>query len=674
MTIKKDNKPSIDAETIPELAGTDNMNNSAKEDVKDGILSRRDFIKTSALAGAGAAAVMQAPQASAHESAELNINIPEEIPRTLAEAAQPANFPMTGAEVFAKFCSDEGLAGFFCCPGNYNMINAIAAEGIPCYGGRTEGNMASAADGFSRVTGEIAATSGTEGPGFTNMIMNIGAANAARTPLLVIASNKTIGEDDTEHGIQTAYQQAQTEGLKKWGKRMITPNRIYEYSAYAFRQLKTGVPKPVHLDFPGEISGARFEEPGELQYYHDKTRYRTESRAHPDPADITRAVQMIGAAERPMIVASAGVFYDKAWEVLLEVAEKNDIAVTESAPQRGHFSDGHPLSASTGLDAVRSADLVILVGQYCMPSVGEFAFPPEAKWIRIDPDATDIGRNLPIDLGIVSSERAALEALAEALPNRSRQAWREELASARKAFDDQSEEYYQLGLKYSADTDSIHPAVIGKELNNFLYNGDIAPDETTVVSGGYGIGRYTRRYLRAFRPGQICNGAYQYGAIGPDIGYAVGVGAAVQQGVGPQAPYKGAPIFGVTGDAGAGYSIMEFETLSKYRIPAIMIVYNNNAWGVWPSGGGRGAVRAQHMYLFQENLRYDKVVEALGAHGEYVTSPEQMKPALQRSYDLAAKEGIPSLINCQGKKEFWTNQYPPAMPRHFAPGALAYYK
>ena len=674
MTIKNDNKPSIDAETIPELAGNDNMNNSAKEDVKDGILSRRDFIRTSALAGAGAAAVMQAPQASAHESAEMNINIPEEIPRTLAEAAQPANFPMTGAQVFAKFCSDEGLAGFFCCPGNYNMINAIAAEGIPCYGGRTEGNMTSAADGFSRVTGEIAATSGTEGPGFTNMIMNIGAANAARTPLLVIASNKTIGEDDTEHGIQTAYQQAQTEGLKKWGKRMITPNRIYEYSAYAFRQLKTGVPKPVHLDFPGEISGARFEEPGELQYYHDKTRYRTESRAHPDPADITRAVQMIAAAERPMIVASAGVFYDKAWEVLLEVAEKNDIAVTESAPQRGHFSDGHPLSASTGLDAVRSADLVILVGQYCMPSVGEFAFPPEAKWIRIDPDATDIGRNLPIDLGIVSSESAALEALAEALPNRSRQAWREELASARKAFDDQSEEYYQLGLKYSADTDSIHPAVIGKELNSFLYNGDIAPDETTVVSGGYGIGRYTRRYLRAFRPGQICNGAYQYGAIGPDIGYAVGVGAAVQHGVGPQAPYKGAPIFGVTGDAGAGYSIMEFETLSKYRIPAIMIVYNNNAWGVWPSGGGRGAVRAQHMYLFQENLRYDKVVEALGAHGEYVTSPEQMKPALQRCYDLAAKEGIPSLINCQGKKEFWTNQYPPAMPRHFAPGALAYYK
>ncbi len=638
------------------------------------MVSRRNFIKGTALAGAGAAAMLQSESSEAHEADAMDIKIPDEIPRTLAEAAKPANFPMSGAEVFAKFMSDEGVAGFFCCPGNYNMINAIAAEGIPSYGGRCEGNMTAAADAFTRVTGEIAATSGTEGPGFTNMIMNIGAANSSRTPLLVIASNKTIGEDDTEHGIQTAYQQPQTDGLKKWGKRLITPNRIYEYSAYAFRQLKTGVPKPVHLDFPGEISRARFEEPGELQYYYDKTRYRTESKAHPNPADISKAVEMIQRAERPMIVASTGVFYDKAWDALLEVAEKNDIAVTESAPMRGHFSDGHELSASTALDAVRSADLVILVGQYCMPSIGEFAFGPDAKWIRIDPDATDIGRNVPIDLGIVSSEQAALEALADALPARNRQGWRDEIAAARKAFDDQSEEYYNLGLQYSADTESIHPAVIGKHLQDFLYHGDIAPDQTTVVSGGYGIGRYTRRYLRAYRPGQICNGAYQYGAIGPDIGYTVGVGAAVQNGVGPQAPYKGAPIVGITGDAGAAYSIMEFETLGKYRIPAIMIVYNNNAWGVWTSGAGRGAVRAQHMYLFQENLRYEKIAEALGCNGEYVTSPEQMTPALERAYKLASDEGISTLINCQGKKEFWTNQYPPSMPRHFAPGALAYYK
>lgn len=639
-------------------------------------LSRRNFIRRSAL-GAGAAATLASSSMQAQapaESSKPGIRIPDEIPATLNEAANPANFPMTGAQVFAKFCMDEGVAGFFCCPGNYEMINAIAAEGIPSYGGRGESNMASAADAFCRVTGEIAVTSGTEGPGFTNMIMGIAAANSARSPLLVIASNKTIGEEDTEHGIQTAFQQPQTDGLKKWGKRIITPNRIYEYAAYAFRQLKTGIPKPVHLDFPGEVSRARFTEPGELKYYYDKTKYRTESKPHPAPADIRRAVDMIKKAQRPMIVASTGVFYDKAWEALKRVAEKNEIAVVESAPQRGHFSDDHYLSASTAPDAIRSADLVILVGQYCMPSVGEFAFGPDAHWIRVDPDAGDIGRNVPIDLGIVSSEKAALEALEDALPKRKRKAWVDELASAREKFAKEISEHYQLGLQYSKSTSSIHPAVMSKQLADFLYNDNIDKAQTTIVSGGYGIGRYMRRYIRAFRPGQICNGAYQYGAIGPDIGYSVGVGAAVKDGVGPQAPYKGAPVVAITGDAGAGYSIMEFDTLAKYKIPAIVIVYNNNAWGTWTSGVGRRATRSAHMYLFQENLRYDKIAEALGGHGEYVTSAEEFSPAVQRCFTIAEKENVPCLINCQGIKEFWTNAYPPGMPRHFAPGCMAYYK
>ena len=132
-----------------------------------------------------------------------------------------------------------------------------------------------------------------------------------------------------------------------------------------------------------------------------------------------------------------------------------------------------------------------------------------------------------------------------------------------------------------------------------------------MVSGGYGIARATRRYLRAYRPGQILNGAYQYGAIGPDVGYTVGAGAAVQQGVGPQAPYKGAPMLAITGDAGMGYSGMEIETLGKYKMPVVLVVYNNNAWGVWQSG--TRAPRSLHMYLFQENLRYDKVAEGSGS-------------------------------------------------------------
>lgn len=638
-------------------------------------VSRRKFVTRGAVAAAAAAGAHAA--ASTTERRDTAINVPSEVPASLAESPQPAEFPMTGAQVFAKACKEEGLAALFCAPGNYTVINAIASEGIPCYGGRTEGMMCAAADGFARVTGEVAAASGTEGPGFTNMIMNIAAANASRSPLLVLASNMTLALEDTEQGIQRVYQQPTTEGMRKYGKRLINPERVHEYAGYAFRQLKSGVPRPVHLDFPGEVARRTFESPEDLRYFHGKSQYRTESRPHPSPKDIAKAVAMLGKAERPIIVASAGVFYSKAWDALRAVAEKADIAVVESGPSRGHFADDHPLSANTAPDALLSADLVLLVGQYCMPNVGEYSFDPDVPYIRIDPDAADIGRNLPVTLGIVSCEKAALEALADALPAKRRPAWRDELAAARAAFEAENDEHYRLGLQYSDQASCVHPAVIAKEIEDLLYNGKLPKEQTTVISGGYGIARYTRRRMRAFRPGQICNGAYQYGAIGPDIGYTVGVGAAVQQGVGPQAPYKGAPVLAVTGDAGFAYSAMEVETLAKYRVPAVVVIYNNNAWGVWRSGasGGRSdTARAQHMYLFQENLRYEKIGEALGARGEYVTAAADFGPALQRSYDIAAKEGVSTVINCQAIKEFWSaRDYPPGLLQKAEPGCMAYY-
>ena len=138
------------------------------------------------------------------------------------------------------------------------MINAIAAAGIPAFGGRSEGSMASAADGFSRCTGEVTACSGTEGPGFTNMIMNIAVAHRARTPLLVLASNMTIAGDDRETSSRPVISSRPPTGMKKYGKRLIAPDRVREYGAYAFRNLKTGVPGPVHLDFPGEVDTHRF--------------------------------------------------------------------------------------------------------------------------------------------------------------------------------------------------------------------------------------------------------------------------------------------------------------------------------------------------------------------------------------------------------------------------------
>jgi thiamine pyrophosphate-dependent acetolactate synthase large subunit-like protein len=643
--------------------------------------SRRHFLRLSA-AGLGAAVGAAAGVASAADDAAgaadsiPSIRLADAFKASLAEAPAPTSFDgpgMSGAEVFANLCLQEDLAGLFCCPGNYTIINALAAAGIPTYGGRSEGSMCAMADGFSRATGEVTACSGTEGPGFTNMIMNIAAANAARTPLLVLASNMTLAGEDREAFIQHAYQQPTTVGLKKYGKRLIDPARVHEYGAYAFRNLKSGVPQPVHLDFPAEVARARFKSPGDLRDYYDKTRYRTESRAWPAPKDVDAALALIAKSQRPLIIAGQGVFQRKGWEALAKAAEKGDIAVATSGPTRGCFPDDHRLSIAAAPDALLSADLVIFVGQYCMPSPGEYRLNPEIKTIRVHPVQEDLGRNWPLDLGIVSDEAAFLEVLADRVPRKRREPWVDELARARKANQAQIDDIYKLGLGHSSKTGMLHPAVIARDTQDFI---DTHPEGKAVIpagAGGWTIGLFAGRYMRAYRPAQEIVPPYQYGAIGPDMAMMMGVSCAVQRGVGPQKGYEGVPTICLTSDAGAAYSLFELDTAIKYGWPTITVVYNNNAWGVWPNAAR--SARSMHMYLFQEHLRYDQMAEALGARGEYVRTPEDFRAALARAYKAGRDEKASTLINCQGIKEFTNGrEYPPgiALPAEPGTGAVAH--
>jgi len=111
--------------------------------------SRRNFLAP--VGAVAAAAALVRPSSILAAPSLPSIQIPKEIPGTLGEDAKVGSFEgkgMSGAEVFAKLCKEEDLSALFCCPGNYTVINAIAAAGIPAYGGRTEGAMCAAADGF----------------------------------------------------------------------------------------------------------------------------------------------------------------------------------------------------------------------------------------------------------------------------------------------------------------------------------------------------------------------------------------------------------------------------------------------------------------------------------------------------------------------------------------------
>lgn len=657
----------------------DNSNTESATNEKT--MNRRRFIQGSTVGIAAAATVASDPLHAADNKMTLgagtagsfditSIKIPSDFNKSMAAEPTPASFDgggMIGAQVFAKLCKQEKLAGLFCCAGNYTVINSMAAEGIPSYGGRTEGAMCSVADGFSRVTGEVVATSGTEGPGFTNMIVGIAAAHAARTPLLVLASNMQIAGEDRDPLIQTVYHQPTTEGMKKYGKRIIVPNRVHEYGGYAFRHLKSGIPGPVHLDFPAEVSREVFKNPSEIVDYHDSDHYRTESRAFPSPSEVKAAAKLIGKAKRPLLIAGQGVFQRKGWDALYKIMNRHDIAVVSSGPTQGHVPDDHRLSAGTANDALMSVDLVVFVGQYCMPNPSDWALPPGVKTIRVHPVQEEIGRNWSTDLGIVSDEKYFLEELADIIPRKKRASWVSELAAARKSFQDYNQVLYKTGLEHSAKTGTLHPAVLAQEVENFFFRGDVDPKQTVITGGGFTIGRFAARWLNAYRPGQAVMSGYQYGAIGPEIAMSLGTGIAVQRGVGPQAPYKGAPVVCITGDAGTAYSMFELDTAKKYKVPMIVIIYNNDCWGTY--GSTARTPQALHMYLFQEGLRYDKIAEGLGVRGEYVKTPEHFKQALARSYQLAEKEGLSTVLNCQAIKEFGNGRaYPPGPSWPVEPG------
>jgi hypothetical protein len=304
--------------------------------------TRRDFLKSSGLIAASGIAATGALKPSVAEAKASDTAGSLKLPEAFGVAAQtPAEsyaLPMTGAALFAKACKDEGLAAMFCCPGNYTVTHAMAKIGIPVYTGRDERSMVHAADAFTRVTGEVSATSGTEGPGFTNLVSGLANARAARTPILSLASNKSVKEEDTEAAIQVMEQESVTQHMVKWQKRLTNAHRNHEYAGYAFRQLKTGVPGPVHLNFTAEAADTKLSKPSDITFNFDKNHYRTDAKANPSPAHVAKAIALLGQAKRPIIVSSTGVFYSKAWDALRQFAEKTQIPGRPSAV--GHLRAG----------------------------------------------------------------------------------------------------------------------------------------------------------------------------------------------------------------------------------------------------------------------------------------------------------------------------------------------
>src|SRR5437763_11457794 len=457
---------------------------------------------------------------------------------------------MTGGEALARQLVREGVKLVFGLPGVqlYGALAGLRDEGVRFITTRHEQATTYMADGYARAGG--AGGFGTAlvvpGPGLRNAAAGLSTAYAASSPVLMLCGQvprRNIGRDvGVLHEVND--QMDAIAPVTKWRRRVLEVADVPGAVRAALRQLKTGGPRPAHLEFPPDV----LEEEGEASLLPPA---EVERAAAPEPL-IARAAQMLLAAQRPVIYAGGGAVTGDAHEALVAMAEHLQAGIATTAEGKGVVSDANDLSLGAGLwpkNPLRrwldAADLILVVGSRLQLA----GFAPTQQVIQVDIDPDEIGRNHGLTFGLVGDARLTLERLLERLraaaPRPSRKAEREALRAEMAALD------------------TTEPnAPILKSLRAGT------PEDAIVIAGMTQIGYYSRPVWPVFRPRTYLNSSYS-GNLGFE--YPTALGAKVAQ------PDRA--VVAICGDGGCMYNAQEMSTAVKYGINVVAVVFNDEAYG-----------------------------------------------------------------------------------------------
>jgi len=306
------------------------------------------------------------------------------------------------------------------------------------------------------------------------------------------------------------------------------------------------------------------------------------------------------------------------WAIeLQEFVELSGIPFYTTPQGRGVIPEDHPLSfLGARNQAWKEADVVLIVGTRLNFIIG-FGLPPrfaeDVKIIQIDICDEEIGRNRPVDLGIVGDAKMVLQQLIEegraTFQGRKELPWIDTL----RGYEQRSQEKAQALL--NSEQTPIHPLRLCKEVRDFMDR------DAIIVVDGHEILNFARQSIPTHVPGHRVN-------AGPNGC----MGVAVPFGLGAKVAKPNTQVIVLSGDGSFGMNGMEIDTMMRHNIPALIVINNN---GGWAAVGGMAAGRDLGF------SRYEKMAEAFGAHAEYVERPQDIRPALER----AAASGKPAVIN-----------------------------
>jgi acetolactate synthase I/II/III large subunit len=509
---------------------------------------------------------------------------------------------MTGGEALVKQLHREGVRVVFGLPGVqlYGVMAALREQpDIRFIQTRHEQATSYMADGYARAGGSVGTALVVPGPGLLNAAAGLSTAYSASSPVFMLSGQVPKSQIGKDIGVlhEVNDQLECIRPITKWRRRVLEVPEVPAAVRAAMHQLTTGRPRPVELEMPPET----MEEEGEAVMLDPVRPVRPAASA----ADIGRAVDMLVAAQRPVIYAGGGAVLGGASEALTALAEYLQAGVITSAEGKGAISDHSELSLGATVwpqSPVRNhllqADVILAVGTRFALAVPK----ADQQVIHIDIDPDEIGRNHRKTLGLVGDARATLDVMVEAVraavpPRASRKADHEALRAETAALAQEPQGSIVKSLRAGA------------------------PENAILVAGMTQIGYYSRPFWPTYEPRTYLSSSYS-GNLGYE--YPVALGAKVA------CPAR--PVIAVVGDGGFMYNAQELATAVQQKINVVAVVFNDNAYGNvardldewW--GGTYGA--ALH------NPDFMKLADAFGVHGMRAKDPAQIGALVREAIQL----------------------------------------
>ena len=527
---------------------------------------------------------------------------------------------VTGSYLIARTLKEEGVDTLFYLMGgpNFGIVTSCEDLGIRAVDFRHEQAAAFAAHAYARVTGKPAACTSASGPGTLNLLTGVYTASIDCAPMIVLGGASPVHEIGRD-AFQEVDQVRIMEALCKYWHRPTQAARYPEIVSTAYRQAVSGRPGPVYIDCGGDVLDEEIEESNAVV----PTRAVKRSRATAEPGAIKEAVDMLAGAERPLIYAGGGVFFSGGAAELQRLVDITNIPFYTTPMSRGLVPEDQVVSFQGARStAIRSADVVLVVGTRLNWIIqGGQRFSKDARIIQIDIEATEIGRNRSVELGIVGDAKAVLaQMVAEAQAQEHRFAGRLESPWIALLREDNERRTAQIKPLLESNQVPIHPLRLCKEVSDFLDR------DAILCVDGHEILNFGRQAIPSYVPGHRLNSGVT-GTMG--VGLPYGIGTKIAK------PDK--QVLVLHGDGSMGMNAMEIDTAVRHDLPVVTVVSNNAGWTARSSrrDGTRKPGRELGFTAFH------KMAEALGAYGEQVEDPKEIRPALERAF----RSGKPAVVN-----------------------------